>query len=890
MNASSNLQLLVFILLFPIGLIAQMQNESSAPVEYFNTVSPEVEAWENYFDERYFSQGVDPLGLGEGTGYLPYLRQRHLYDMRRDFTGRTGAVQRWELFKSIRAKALNRGGDTPVADWQSIGPNKMEGFGGRMISHAFDPNDSQIIYAGSATGGLWKTENGGDLWLPLTDQIPSTGVGAVVVNPNNPEEILIGTGEGYVANGFDIRPGLGVFKSINGGLSWEQSDFAYIYANDVSVFKLIWHPSNENIVWMGATNGIWKSTDGGLSWQQTFGDGTNQATSICDDMVLHPTDPDILYAGIEGDGIWKSIDAGESWFKLENGLPAGDLDFISIDICISQPDVLLTSMTSSASTGFSMKGLFRSLDGGETWTEITEAPNAFCVPPALGTACQGFYNNIVAVSPDDPDHIWLGGITLWRSTDGGETWVQRDRYTCIYCNEPPACRTYVDQHDFAFDPADPETMYVFNDGGIAKSTDGGDCWEQKNEGLVTAHFYGIAASSANPDIVIGGFQDHGLQGVDISEGDEWDRWGWFDGNDVEVHPDNTNILFGTWINGLYLKTTGGVHTLSFQITTGMNLNENSGAHFAPLRISPADPDVLLGCTEARIYRSTNGGSSWQAVADAPNVTEVAFSQADPQHCYAAAWVGNDWRFYHSSDGGANWDQTANPPGWRITDLKTSFSEPGTVYATRNSINPNTAHVYRSTDFGESWLGIQGDLPDIPVNGFAINPFWEENLYVATDLGVFTTTDGGATWTEFNDNLPISISMDIMFNTADTSIVIGTLGRGAWRSKACMPDLTGSVEAEIPDRFGISGIFPNPANGPVQIEYYLNEPAPVQISILDQYGQQIKLLLSEHRSAGEHQLSWDGLMENGVPAPSGIYFVRLKAGRKMLVKKLVISSR
>jgi hypothetical protein len=886
MNNMTRLPALLLALL-PVWATAQA-DENTAPSVYFSINHPELEKWEAYFQEIFFDKGVPLEAMGEGTGYLPYIREKHLYGLRKDYRGDAGGLRRWDLFRQMRARTLNRNGPDPVADWHSVGPNKMEGQGGRIISHAFEPGNSQVIWAGSASGGLWLSENGGDSWQPMSDQIPSTGVGAVVVNPMNPNTLLIGTGEGYLPGSGSIRPGLGVFKSTDRGMNWQETGFDYQQSAGVSALKMVWSYADTNIVWLAATNGIWKSTDAGLNWSLKKGDGTNQQTAICDDLLQHPVNPDILFAAIEADGVWKSTNGGETWFKSSTGLPASDMDFISIDLCRDQPDVLYASIAAGPASNYASKGLYRSDNGGQFWAQVVNAPDPFCPPGAV--FCQGWYDNVVAVSPTDPDLVWFGGSMLWRSTNGGQNWTQHDRYICPNCTEPPACLTYVDQHDFAFDPQDPQTLYVFNDGGVAKSTDGGACWVHKNEGLVTAQLYAIAAGRSDPGTIVGGTQDHGLQGIKLSENTNlaWDRWGFLDGTDVEVHGANPNTLYGGWIDGRYFRTLNGVHSISTQITNGIVLSENNGFNFAILRKHPQNQFTLLGATKQRLYKSTNGGSLWTPVASMSEPKMFEFDQNDPEFAYAASWNFNgNWGFWRSANGGDSWAQTNSAPGWRVTDIKSSPMQAGLVYVSRNSSLPGNAHIFKSANFGDTWAPVQGDLPDLPVNAIAVHHFAPGVVFAATDLGVFITIDDGQHWTEYNDNLPVSFALDLAFNPADTTLLVGTLGRGAWRTKAWMPDNSTAVDGiAAPGSFGFVSVSPNPATATVGVAYVLEKEASVRLEVLNTLGQNVSTLFSGKQQAGQYSVPWDGRMANGLGVQAGVYFLRLAVGDRVLTKRLV----
>jgi len=853
-----------------------------------DTLPYRLQHWEDYFKKHFFDQGMDIKDFRKGSSFMPYYRNRYFYDLRFDLHAQVGMQKRWNVFLKLREQQLESRDMRPVAKWNNIGPNKMDGHAGRMISHAFDPEDSNIIWAGSASGGLWKTENGGELWKPVTDQIPSTGVGAVAVNPKNTNELLIGTGEGYTAGHYFIRPGLGVFKSSDKGLTWQATNFAYNSGLNVAAFKIIWNYDDPNIVWLGATNGIWKSIDGGETWIIKYGNGTNQSSFICNDMTQHPTDPSILYASIEGVGIFKSRDAGESWNQLTNGLPSNDINFISFDLSKSQPDVLYTSIASGPQSGFNLRGIYKTENGGESWIRIPNTPDPFCNAGTIQFGCQGWYDNTIAISPINPDLVIVGGISLWRTADGGQTWTQHDRTSCSGCIKTEICKTYVDQHDLGFDPQNPKVVYLFNDGGISRSANEGRCWLSKNEGLITAQFFRIASGKSNPNVVIGGFQDHGLQGVDLSNGDAWSRWGFLDGVDVEVHPTNENILYGTWIDGTYWKSVGGVTQLSTQITNGINLSENAGFNNAPLRVSPVNGDLLLGCTNAKIYKSSNGGALWKAVANVPNVKQLAFSQVDPKICYAAAYSNTAWSFYRSEDEGETWSITATSPGWRVTDIKTSGLDAGTVYASRNSAFPNNPRVYKSTDFGETWIGIQGNLPDITVNAIAVDLFNESVVYAATDLGIFITKDDGITWTEFNDGFPVSIVSDIEFNPADTMLRVGTIGRGAWVSPAYNPSSVTSTEQLKEDLELALTIYPNPASDLMNIQLDFNKVQDLKIEVINSTGQYIASLLDKKQNSylENEILQWNGKNSNGQSIPNGVYYLRIQYNDHVFTKPFI----
>lgn len=877
----STLGLLLFMLISQ-SMLAQ-QDEPAVDIR--PNLDPQVLWWENYYQNLLSERDAGKEELGEGTGYLPYLRARKFYEDRMDANGKIAPFARWEAFKASKEYVLSRDGVSQVADWQNLGPNTMETYGGRMISHAFDPVDPEIVWAGSASGGLWKTEDGGENWVPKTNQLPSTGVGAVAVNPQNSQAILIGTGEGYNIN-FSIKPGIGVFKSTDNGSTWQETNLQYAPTQGVSSFKFAWDPVDTNRVYMAATNGVWTSDDAGMTWAVVL------PNSSANDIILHPTDRNILFAGVEGVGIYKSSDAGENWQLLGGGLPAaGTIDFIRIAMCTAQPDVLYASITDN--TSFGLQGLYRTDDGGTNWRRIAQAPNAFCTPPNLGlVACQGWYDNAVGVSPFNPDRVLFGGITLWLSDSGGTFWSQKDRYTCLSCITPPPGKVWVDQHDIGFSPHDPDVVYVFNDGGVGKSTDGGRFFELKNRGLETAQFYKIASAMTDTNVIIGGMQDHGLQGTDLSDypNREWRVWGFLDGTEVAVDHTDASTFYGVWADGQYLRTRTGVDNYDTQmINTGIDLTENSFFYFNPFRMDHQDPQVLYTATTQRLYKTSNGGNQWQAVGNIANCKAIEVDRQNPNYVYAATYSNaGTWNFYRSSDAGENWQTTANRPGWRVTDIEADPLEEGVLYVTRNSAFANMPHIYRSRDYGDTWEPLQGNLPDIPVSAVAVNAFDNNCIYLATDLGVYISVDGGQEWVEYNYNIPVTFVNDIHYHPADSTVRIGTYGRGAWKTKSFLTSTTVDTGEELEGAHFIVGQpFPSPATEAVSVTAHLPTKQQLTVKIFNLLGQEVHSLVEEESVEGEHTFKWSLQDKTGRRVQAGIYFYWIKVADQAITRKVIV---
>ena len=797
----------------------------------------------------------------------PLAAMKWFYEMRKDDKGNYSESRRWEAYLEMRKNTLNKSGYAPIANWQSLGPNTADSLTGRMISHAFDPTDNNIIWAGSANGGLWKSTNAGDSWESVGNDIPTLEISEVTINPNNGDEILVGTGVDRFQT-FTLRPGIGVLKSTDRGLTWNLTSFSYNLGQSVGVSKIIWHPTDQQLVYMAASNGFWISTDGGESW-------SIKRTGRVSDIEINSDEPNIIYAAFRQEGIFKSTDGGGSWNNLTNGLPSGSVvGLTSLTICDSQPDILYTSISNNNT--WALEGFYKTVNGGQEWTKLTNAPNVTC-QPNNSTSCIGWFVNKCEVSPVNPDLVFLGGVQMWRSSDGGANWTWHDYFSngTGYNN---AGLVYVDQWDIGFDNVDPNTVYLFNDGGIQKSTNGGLWWEKKNSNLITAQIYRIASALSDTTILLGGFQDHGLQVLDNKNGNlTWNRWSLNDGTQVIIHPTNSSIFYGSFFFGAHYKNnSAGKNWLVTTQPIQNGINE-SGKQFAPLVMDVQDPNTLYTASVSKIYKTINGGSFWHAAANIPNVYTIAVDQMNNKIVYAHSYTSSSWSIWRSDDAGTNWKGITHSsiPTWRVVDLEADPSNEGVVYAVRNSAFPNSDHVKRSTDYGETWTDITNNLPDITCNAIAISAHNPEHLYLATDLGVFVSTNNGSEWNEFNDGLPLTYVSDIHYHPVDRTLRISTIGRGVYKTKAVDAIVTDvETNKEIPSDFIVHNNYPNPFNPSTRISFEINKPGNVQIKIYNELGQQIFTIANKEFSSRSHKIIWNGKNQYGMNVSAGTYFARV----------------
>lgn len=784
----------------------------------------------------------------------------------------------WMEFKRIWKNNHQSQMSLAAPTWVNIGPDGLDSVTGRITCHTFYPGNEKSIIVGAASGGLWKSENGGDSWNVLNDRLPSLWVSSVSINPNDTNHILIGTGF-YMGVSLSLQAGIGVLESFDGGLSWNENTLSFPFESGVSINKIIWDSNNPSNIFVATSIGLWSSVDKGKSWNVKM-------QGIVSDLDIIDTGKIILFASVHSKGIYKSTDYGDSWLKLKSGLPNEDeMDRINLDICKGHPSFIITSIIDPINWG--VKGVYKTSNGGDTWEKLKATPDFQCI--GNENNCQGWlgwYVNTVAVSPHDTNLLFLGGPKLYRSINGGKDWVQQDEYKTNFKQVPG--NVHADQWDIGFSKDNQSTVFLFNDGGVYRSDNKGAFWHKKNRGLITAQIYRIASSPIDPFKIVAGVQDNGLYYLNNFGGNlTWNRWVVGDGCSVTWDPNDTNIAYGNRLLGENFKLLNpwGTSTSVEKFNSGIVGQNTFPFHFV-LTHHPIESNHLYTANDNYIFRSTDG-STWDIISNIPNVKAIAISKSNPSTVYASTYSfsGSD-AFYVSYDGGDNWDTTASTFGWGVTDVEADPNNYGTLYATRNSGVKGLSHVYKSINHGASWISIGKGLPDVSTNTITVNPFNSNTVYVGTDIGVYMSDDAGLTWTDFNNNLPPYIVMDMHFHGLDSTLRIGTLGRGVWKAKFV-------AQKNIVDDKSIEGskvfisVNPNPSTGNFNIKLQPLTHDYYTISIQNELGQKVKSIYSGNLEKGNNEFIWDGKNSAGKTLPNGVYYIELSTKSYRKFSKIII---
>ncbi len=798
-------------------------------------------------------------------------------------------------FQRHRAQLLEKSGPQNDA-WESLGP---ENIGGRMLCLAFHPTDPDIIYAGSAGAGLWKTTTQGVgryAWEHVPTNFPVIGVATIAIDPNNPDHMLIGTGEtygvGFARPGTENRLtrgtyGIGILQTNDGGQSWTQV-LDFDQDQIIGIQDLEINPSNPLEVYAATTLGVYKSVDGGNEWNLIF------IKSNCVDIEIDPTDGDVVYLShgnlnfdlnIARSGLYKSTNGGERFIELvDPNLPSAWSGNAKLSIDPNNANIIYAAIQDAFfdDNANPPRGLFKSSDAGDTWTNINQQDIA---------RFQGWYSHDIAVSPSNSNELYKVGIDAWKSTDGGTLFEKRSNWALwtfgqisVDSAEGRPAYVHADIHAVYYHPLEPEKVFFATDGGVFSTTDGGLSFSTHNGGLQTTQFYANMSSSAtDPNLCIGGTQDNSTY---IYRGEaSWYRVIGGDGMSAAIQAQNDQVVFGS-AQGLYVvkSTDGG---FSFSNVSPDRIDGDRVAFSAPFEIAPSNNDIMYAGSQI-LYRSSDAAESWiptrSVSIDGFNRTvKIGISPFDPDIVYIATAPdpfsgAGPAKVFKSVDGGQNFNQMTGLPDRVCKDITINPNNDEIVYLAFSGFG--TDHVYKSTDGGDSWFSSGAGLPDVPTNSIAIDPLNTDDVYVGNDLGVYYSPDAGATWENFSDALPdATMVMDLNVSPANRTLRIATHGRGIYQRDFVSFPLDAP---EISPTHAQVKVYPNPADKWVKLEIEL--ATTIQNSVvrlLSFSGQAIENIHTGPLSAGTNQLQW--LVNPSLPP--GQYIIQIELNGKRLSRSL-----
>jgi photosystem II stability/assembly factor-like uncharacterized protein len=792
-------------------------------------------------------------------------------------------------------------------EYRSIGPAIM---GGRIADVEGVPGDANVVYVASASGGLWKTTNGGVTWKPIFERQGTLSLGDIALAPSNPDVVWVGTGESNVRN--SVSFGDGVYKSTDGGKTWQHMGLK----DSERISAIVINPQNPDIVYIGALGhafgpneerGVFMTTDGGKTWTKTLYIDNQHGVA---DLEIDPTNPNILYAGMwsferkpwthrsgdEKGGVYKSIDGGRTWNKLTNGLPKL-MGRIGVRVAPSNPNVVYVIVEAKEGT------LYRSDDRGETFKNVSKNTDI---------VSRGFYYTRVRVDPTNENHIFAVASTLYTSVDGGRTF------------RSITGRTHIDYHALWLDPKNPKRMWNGQDGGIAVTYDGGESWEAVYN-IPLGQFYQVHADNRLPFYnVMGGLQDNGSwtgpsrtrEPAGIMN-DDWRMVSFGDGFYVINNPDNPDQ---------YLSESQGANMVWTDMSTreqqlvnpwgrGSGGGPAAGQKYrfnwnSPIVFSPYEKTTVYLAGNV-VFRSPDFGKTWQQISpdlttndpeklkDAGGPIAVENSTAEYHGTIISIaespvqkgqiWVGtDDGNLQLTTDAGKNWANLvknvsglgANSPVSHVEPSRTGVS---TAYVAfdRHMFDDFKPYIYKTTDNGKSWTSISGNLPaKAYVQVVREDPKNTNLLYAGTELGLFASYNGGKEWFPLNlKNLPNVAVHDILVHPRDNDLILATHGRSIWifDDASVIQQLTPQIMSSNAYLFPVRPALrytsrftrygtgdkqfagPNPPAGAL-ITYYLkdklDEKATIKLQVFDSAGKLVQDIERPSREKGLNRTSWN----------------------------------
>ncbi|MCB9178696.1 MAG: T9SS type A sorting domain-containing protein [Flavobacteriales bacterium] len=802
-----------------LGLGLNAQHWTSSITSDHPTFHEIQQAFNDHWEPYDVKDGwyVDQDGVrSKAPGWKQFKRWEWYWQQRTgpsgEFPSNLVECQEWEKIAKDAHQPLP-GYFKGTSNWTSLGPstsNNIAGIG-RINCIAFHPTNPNTFWVGTPAGGMWKTTNGGNSWTTNTDGLPVLGVSWIAIHPTQPNTMYIATGDGDAASSLSAfgqplqgdTKSIGILKSTNGGNTWttvlsaQQSD-------GVLIRKVMIDPAFPDYVYAATSLGIYQSTDAGSTWNNILG-------GYFMDMEFNPGNSDIVYAAsYDPNGnaqVFVTDNFGQNWYQVTALSGVNRIDIAVTPASPNAVDILCSDANTHA-----MHSMHYSLDAGVNWAPYWFGGPGYNLLGWMGDASdnqgQGSYDLTLAIDPANYNNIYVGGVNLWRTTNGGANWSVSN----IWTNDPGVFPppnpqvVHADKHHVTFHPLQPGVLFDCNDGGVYKSTNGGNTWTDLSNGIVNSQMYSISSAQTDPGILLAGLQDNGSIGYETGS---WQELTGGDGMMCHVDPTTTNYLYTTYANGVIYRISlapPGIATISENIPGG----QPQGEWVTPFALDPGNPATIYAGYE-QLWRSPDRGNSWVQLGTpwfgqkmnylgiAPSATNVIYAG------YLNA-------IFRSANGGTNWQNvTANLPvsSAYISGFSIDPTDPNAVVVTLSGYSAGNK-VYVTTNGGGSWVNVTNTgLPNLPVNCSQIDAL-TGNVYLGTDAGVYLYDSQTTSWQPFNMNLPNVVVTDLDAQYSSGSLRAGTFGRGLWETQLLSVGL--DEENTVSDLL----LFPNPASDRVTV--------------------------------------------------------------------------
>ena len=740
--------LLFFILFYSISTLNSQELPINVDNEGAKKISTFKETSENY--EKYFATKDKDK---KGSGYKPFKRWEYHWSHYLQKDGTIAPAE--DLWNAWEQKQIMSKAAVAISDWAPVGPfaqSSNSGLG-RINTIAVDPNNSKIIYVGAPAGGLWRSTDDGLNWTPLTDHLPQIGISGIAIDPKNSNIIYISTGDDDAGDSYSI----GVLKSIDGGLNWNQTGNINLGSYQPSSNEIIIDPSDSNKLWVGTSSGLFFTNNAGSTWERKL-------VGHIRDLKLKPGDSNTIYA-VSMNSYYRSDNGGSTFSTILNDLPdSNTLGRLRIEVTPAAPNYVYIL---AAKTNWQFEGLYRSTNSGLNFYKTAESDDIF-------GSTQAWYDLALAVSSSKTNEIYVGVLDIWKSDNSGSNFTKINSW---YQQTPSY--THADIHFLRFYN---NILYAGTDGGVYRSDDGGNTFTDLSENLAISQFYRIAVSKQNSNKMAGGLQDNG--GFSFSD-NIWNNYHGGDGMDSASDPNDENTFYGFTQNGGSLTVTNnsGINSLGVaSAPTG-----ETGNWVTPLVVNKGS-DLYAGYSQ--LYKL--GNRSWIQLSDFNFEGNLENIEIDPSN-NDNIFVSVGTTLYKSTDKGITFTKhTSSKTGIKgsfISSIEIHNSNSNIIWLTTAGVNPQSPSsgdigggVFKSTDGGTTFTDISFGLPAETKFVVRHHPFSTNNsIYVGTALGVYHRNDDTGSWEVFSTNLPNVAIPDLEINPYDNTITAATYGRSVWQA-------------------------------------------------------------------------------------------------------------
>ncbi len=713
----------------------------------------------NFYEvQESFNAHWGNTGYERGKGWKQYKRWEYHTAPRSYPDGvRNHSKEYFEAWQKV--EKMNQYQPKSDASWQPVGPTSWENqYGwnpglGRVNAIVIDPSNSNIIYVATPSGGLWKSVDAGSNWVCITDNLPAIGATGLAINPDNSDILYLATGDGNASNTYSF----GVMKSTDGGETWQPTSLTHELSNQVICTKILMDPDNYDKLWVSTNNGLFVTEDAGVSWAQTLTDNIR-------DIQLRPGDSQTVYCS--GRKFYKSTDGGQNFTHITDGTPVFNaVNRLAIAVTADDPNVVYFVAGSNTTSGF--YGLYKSENSGESFELRSNSPNIL-THSELGDeeGGQSWYDLAIAASPTNANEIYVGGINIWKSSDGGQYWDIKSHWV----HPSSIGYTHADIHSLNFYGNE---LYCGSDGGIFKSNNGGNTWIDLSEGLQISQFYRIAVSTTNPDLILTASQDNGTNLFTAEDGYQHLLGG--DGNMALIDYSNDQIMYSSYPGGEFQRSTDGGWNFS-DFVDGI---DETGGWVTPFQIHPTNPNILYAGFENVWRVGTN--EIWERISDFPfsgSLQTLKVAPSDPDVIYTSSY-GN---IQTTNNAGESWSGISSGlPNLSITDIEVHPTNPQRLWITMSGYQSGSK-VFYSENGGNNWTNISLNLPNIPVNCISYQLGSNDGLYIGTDAGIYYKDADMANWAGYNTGLPNVIIKQILFQYQASQVIVATYGRGVWKNE------------------------------------------------------------------------------------------------------------